>query len=192
MSKLRVLAALVVVALGLLAVWVAGTGRRSAPASDGDSPNSAYNFEAHDVLVRQMGPDGSLQYELEARHIAQLPSDGKIQAQDLIMRRDPPGSPPGSDLRWTLSALRAELPEAGGVLTLHGKVHAQGRPQNSRILWTFATEQLAFNPQTQDLSSDQPVAATWGGNTIQGSNLRANIKSGDVALNSQVHGTLAP
>ncbi len=81
MKKLRVLAAVMVVALALLAIWVAGTGPQAGgPAANaGDTSASAYDYEAHDVVVQQMGPDGALQYELEAKQITQLPRNGRFR-----------------------------------------------------------------------------------------------------------------
>jgi len=194
MKRLRTLAAVIVLALALLAVWVSGLGRRPGPATDSDSDAAAtaYDYEARDVVVRQMGPDGALQYEVEARQITQLPRNGQISARELVLRHDPPGSPPGGEHRWTITAEQADLPQEGGVVTLQGKVRAQGRPLNSQASVLLVTEQLAYGLDTQDLTSEAEVALVWGRNTLHGRALRANIKTGMVALESKVDGTLEP
>ncbi len=57
----------------------------------------------------------------------------------------------------------------------------------------LTTEQLSYNLTTQDVASESQVAVTWGrNNTLRGRGLRANIKSGDVALQSQANATLNP
>jgi LPS export ABC transporter protein LptC len=194
MKKLRVLAAVMVAALALLGIWVAGTGPRpdGAAADNADSPDSAYDYEAHDVVVRQMGPDGALQYELEARQISQLPRNGQISAQELVMHHDPAGSLPGGANRWTLTADRAVLPESGTAITLAGDVHAQGRPQNSQEQVVVLAEQVTYDLQTQDVSSDTPVDVTWGRSKFRSTDLRLNIKRGTINVESGSNGTFSP
>jgi LPS export ABC transporter protein LptC len=194
MNKLRLLAGLFVLLLGLAAVWLAGNADRgkTATTADADSGPSAYDYEARDVIVRQMGPDGKLQYQIEAEQITQLPKSGRIAATALVMHHEPPGAAPGGENRWTMTAESAELPAQGSVVTLQGRVRANGRPLKSNALVTLATEQLEYDLDSQKLSSDGDVSMTWGNNSGQGRRLRANIKTGVVALESQVHVTLNP
>jgi LPS export ABC transporter protein LptC len=193
MSKLRLGAVIFVVAVATLAIWVAGNGMRTGRSggATGEAPGSAYDYEASDVVVRQMGADGSLQYELSAKQITQQPQGGQITAQDLVMHRDPAGSEPGGPNRLTLRADRADLPEAGGVINLQGNVHAEGRPENSQALFSLATKQLAYNLETQDVSIDRPVDYSWGKSTFHCASLRMNIKLGTV-VQSKCNGTFVP
>jgi LPS export ABC transporter protein LptC len=191
MKKLRVLAAVALVAVAALAIWLAVSGPEpgGAAANNGDAAANSYDYEARDVIVRQMGPDGALQYELEAKQITQLPRDGHISAQQLVMRHDPAGSPPGGADRWTLTADRADLPEAGAAITLQGQVHAQGRRQNSQALVSMVTEQLTYNLDTQDVVTDKPVDLAWGSSRLRCGDLRMNIKRGTLSVESECNGT---
>ncbi len=191
--RLRLLGAAVVVGLAALAIWVAGTDSSTGPtAASEDEAGSTYDYEAHDVVVRQMGANGELQYEIEAKQVTQLPRNGRISAQELVMRHDPPGSPADGSKRWTLTADRADLPEVDGAITLEGDVQASGRPQDSRTLLTLQTDMLTYDLESQTIATDSVVELTAGGDKLTGRGLRANIKSGTVALESDVHGTLAP
>lgn len=191
--KLRLLGAAVVVALAALAIWVAGTGTSKGPTTTSEEEaGNTYDYEAQDVVVRQMGADGELQYEIEAKQVTQLPRNGRISAQELVMRHDPPGSPADGAERWTLTADRADLPELGGAITLEGDVQASGRPQDSRTLLTLQTDLLTYDLESRTLATDSVVELTAGRDKLTGRGLRANIKSGTVALESDVHGTLAP
>lgn len=194
MKKRYLLGAVFMVAVAALAVWLTRVGQPAAQAAgaEPESTDSAYDYDAHDVVVRQMGPDGALQYEVEAKQVTQQPRNGRITASDLVMHHDPAGTTPGGPRRWTLTAERADLPEDGDVISLQGKVHAQGRLQDKQAPVSMVSEQLDYNLTTQDLASDQAVKLTWAGGTVNGRKLRANIKSGDVALESEVHGTLSP
>jgi LPS export ABC transporter protein LptC len=181
---LRILGTIFVIALAGVAIWVAGTGTRSGSqrGNRSEAPTSAYDYEATDVRIQQMGADGTLQYELEARHIAQLPSNGQISAQDLVIHHDPAGSAPGTN-RLTLTAQRADLPESGDEITLQGAVHAQGRPQNSRALISLTTERIVYDMRTQDVVASKPVDFTRGGMRARCGSLRGNIKRGEFAMN---------
>jgi len=191
--KLRLLGAAVVVGLAVVAVWVAGTGTSTGPtAASEDEAGGTYDYEARDVVVRQMGADGELQYEIEAKQVTQLPRNGRISAEQLVMRHDPPGSPTGGAERWTLTADRADLPEIGGAITLQGNVRASGRAQDSRTPLVLQTDQLTYDLESQTLATDSSIELTSGNDRIRGQRLRANIKTSVVELESDVHGTLAP
>ncbi|MEO6081129.1 MAG: LPS export ABC transporter periplasmic protein LptC [Steroidobacteraceae bacterium] len=194
MKNLRVLATVMIVALAALAIWVAGIKPRAGGTAAGnpDTPGSAYDYDARDVLVRQMGPDGALQYELEAKQVTQQPGNGQISAQDLVMHHDPAGGAPDGANRWTLTASHANLPESGTAITLQGQVHAQGRPPNSRAQISVDTDLLTYNLETQDVSSDKPVDFSWGDSRFHCGNLRMNIKLGTLSVESECNATLAP
>lgn len=192
--KLRLLGAAVVVALAALAIWVAGTGTSKGPtAASEDEAGSTYDYEAHDVVVRQMGADGELQYEIEAKQVTQLPRNGRISAQELVMRHDPPGSPAGGTERWTLTADRADLPELGGAITLEGGVQASGRPKGSRSPLMLQTEKLTYDLESQIISTDSATEVTSGGDRLHTpKGLRANIKSSVLEIESEFNGTFVP
>ena len=188
-------ALLAILGLAIIAagtVWLirqdgAGTAADEGPARQ----STAYDYEARDVIVRQMGADGRLQYQLEAREITQLPDSGQISAVGLTMRHDPPGTAEGGAYRWTLTADRAELPPDGNAIQLSGQVRARGRLQGGTTDIRVATEQLQYDMDAQEVSSSGQVTLNWGCISLKGRNLRVNIKTSDVALESEVHGTCA-
>ncbi len=170
------------------------TSRQAEPAtsgSDADAAQVAYDYEAHDVVLRQMGPDGRLQFQIEARQITQLPASGRISAQGLTMYRDPPGTEPGGPNRWTLTADQGDLPAEGGVVTLAGNVRAWGIPVGSRVPVTFVTEHLQYDIATQELRSDDEVQVTWGANTTRTHGLRFNVRTSE-GLGSEINAILDP
>lgn len=194
MKRMRVLATIFVLAVAAIGIWVASTGVRKG-GTDGeksDAAGTAYDYVVRDVVVQQMGPDGTLQYEMSAKQITQQPENGQITATDPVMHRDPPGSPPAGPNRWTLSAVQAELPPAGEALTLRGSVRGQGRLENSQVTVSLATEKLSYNLQTQEVSTREPVDITWGGNSFRSGDVYVNIKSGVIEVDSKTHATLVP
>jgi LPS export ABC transporter protein LptC len=173
-------------------VWMARTQRlpeaESPLQQEANAP--AYAFEANDIQLQQMTADGALLYQVEARRVAQAPDDGRIDAADLTLHYDPPGAG-ATGHRWTVTADRAELPAAGNLLTLAGNVLARGTPAGSTRGSQLRTDRLRYDLATQDLGTDAAVEFVWGRNRLQGRGLRANIKQGSVAIESQVHGQLS-
>jgi LPS export ABC transporter protein LptC len=195
MKRLRVLATVFVVVVAGFGIWVASTGMRSGgTATDKrDTSGNAYDYVVRDVVVQQMGPDGTLQYEMSAKQINQQPENGLITALEPVIHRDPPGSAPGGPNRWTLRADQAELPQTGGTITLRGSVHGQGRLQNSqRALVSVATEELNYNLESQEFATRTQVHLTWGGNSFRGGDAYVNIKSGVIKVDSRTDAILVP
>ncbi|HTQ35558.1 MAG TPA: LPS export ABC transporter periplasmic protein LptC [Steroidobacteraceae bacterium] len=183
---------LVLLAIGAAALWYWRSGQPAQQASGGQTaqtPEVAYAYEAHDVVLRQMGPDGRQVFQVEAREITQLPDSGRVTAQGVTVYHDPPGTAVGGPNRWTLTADRGELPAEGGVITLAGRVRAHGIPVGGKEEVTLATEHLRYDPALQELSTDDEVALTMGGSSMQGRVMRANMRTSEVTLQSDVHGT---
>lgn len=189
----RWLLAVGVIGLVVAGAYVAGTrpsGTGTAKPTEADT--ATYAYEAHDVVLRQMDVDGALQYEFQAASITQLPRDGAIEARDLTLHYDPPGRQVDPDRRWTLTAAGAQLPENSDVVKLAGQVLVQGRVPQSPTPIRFQTEKLDYNLKTQALANDVPFELHWGGSQFSGRGLRANIKQGDVAVESQTNGKIVP
>lgn len=193
MKKLRAFAAVLLLGLVAVAVWLAGAGRDGQPEEPTmTDQEAAYDYEAVDVVVRQMGPDGRQVYQIDAQEITQLPRSGEISARGLVMLHDPPGTTPGGSSRLTLQAERALLPAEGGVVTLQGAVHASGRPEGSNLPLDLRAERLDYDMDQQILRSDEEVTVSWGGTSFRGRALRVNIRTGDWGYNGAIHATLAP
>lgn len=193
MRRWRWLLAVVVIGLVVAGAYVAGTrptGTGTAQPNEADA--ATYAYEAHDVVLRQMDADGALQYEFQAASITQLPRDGAIEAHDLTLHYDPPGGQVDPDRRWTLTASGAQLPENSDVVKLAGQVLVQGRAPQSPAPIRFQTEKLDYNLKTQALANEVPFELHWGGSRFSGRGLRANIKQGDVAVESQTNGKIVP
>ncbi|MEJ0098603.1 MAG: LPS export ABC transporter periplasmic protein LptC [Pseudomonadota bacterium] len=194
MKGWRVILLLVLLALGGFAFWYARTpGAAPSQAEQAsETPPVAYDYEAHNVVLHQMDATGRLAFQVEAKEVTQLPDSGRITARGVTMYHDPPGTEIGSRNRWTLTANNGELPAEGGIVTLSGNVRAHGIPINGNVEMTVTTEHLLYDPDMQELSSDDVVHLAWAGNTYSGKGMRANIRTSDVELKSDVHGTYNP
>lgn len=176
----RVAIVLLLLAAGGGAFWMSRSQTGDADTSVDDTAPVAYDYEANDVVLRQMGPDGRMAFQIEAKEITQLPDTGKVTARGVTLYHDPPDTEPGGPNRLTLTADRGELPVEGGVVTLTGKVRAHGVPKGKRAQMTIATESLRYDMATQELSTDDFFRLSMGGIHMQGRGLRANLKTSQV------------
>ncbi|HUG72793.1 MAG TPA: LPS export ABC transporter periplasmic protein LptC [Steroidobacteraceae bacterium] len=174
-----------------VAVWfrAGDTGPETAEAPGTDAE---FDFEAQGVVMRQMGADGRLQYEVVANRIVQLPDGGPVRASGLTLRHDPPGTAEGSENRWVVTAAEAELPAQGEILTLSGQVRAQGIPRGQNTPLELATEEITFNLSSQELYAKGDVEVNRGRNIIRGRGreLRANATTGELKVRYILDATL--
>jgi len=182
----RIFALLLLLALAGTAAWFWNVRQmeQAQSATVREAPQTAYDYEAHEVVMRQMDPEGRLAFQIEARQITQLPDSGRVTALDLTLYHDPPGTAVGGPNRWTLKADRGELPAEGGIVILTGHVRARGIPVDGRSALTIATQSLRYDMTTQELSSDEVVRFSRGDNGIQseGRGLRVNVRTGSLEL----------
>jgi LPS export ABC transporter protein LptC len=178
----RLILLLVLLAAGSAGYWILRSQPEPADAGE-DAAQVAYDYEANDVVMRQMDPDGRMAFQIEAKAITQLPDSGRVTARGLTMYHDPPGTEPGGPNRLTLTADSGELPAEGGVVTLTGNVRAHGIPKGKRTAMTITTERLRYDMTTQELStgSDEFFRLTMGGIRTQGKGLKANLRTSQIS-----------
>lgn len=153
-----------------------------------------YNFVASDVVVRQTGDDGRLQYRLEAARVEQRPADRQIAASDLTVHYEAADAGAGAvaGSQWKLTAARAMLPDDGRLLQLRGAVQVTGQPPAAAAPVTMLTESVDYDLLTQEITSAETIELRMGPQQLQGRGLHANIRLGTLQLESGVHGRIAP
>jgi LPS export ABC transporter protein LptC len=192
MKRVHWLLGVAVIAVLALAFMLGRGGSTPGDTSTHDEPATfQYNFVAHDVIVRQTGSDGKLQYRLEAERVEQRPEDKQISATNLTAHYDAPNAQ--ADLaanNWKLTADHAMLPDDGKLLQLRGAVRVTGQPPASSAPVTLATNSLDYDMQTQEITSHEIVDVQMGEQRLQGTGLQANIRLGTLRLETQVHGDI--
>lgn len=192
MRKLLLLVLLLAVIAA--ALWFGGAGR-STPATataDGTPEGARFDFELQGVQLRQLDARGQLRYEVLAERIVQLPDGGALQATELILNHDPPGTVEGSDRRVVLTAAEGEMPASGDLVRLAGNVTAEGRPADSSWPLRLETPGLEYDLADQQATAPGDVVLTRCQSRVQGRGLHANFAAGTLTLESSVHGTYLP
>lgn len=184
----------------LALAFVLGRGGSTPGASSAreETPTFKYAFVAHDVVVRQTGNDGKLQYQIEAERVEQRPEDNQVSATNLTAHYETPNETPEARAlpadtgNWKLTADNATLPEDGRLLQLRGTVQVSGQPAAASAPVTIATNSLDYDTQTQEITSREIVDMHMGEQQLQGLGLQANIRLGTLRLETQVHGSIKP
>jgi LPS export ABC transporter protein LptC len=172
------------------AAWFAMDRQRARPAAgDSREARSSFDFEAEDVILRQMDATGRLQYEVTARRIAQHSDSGAIEASGVTVHHDPRDATPGGPGRWTLTAPAAQLPEGGGSVSLSGGVVAKGVPPGRSNPVQRTADRLHYDLSSEEFTTDVPVELVMGRYRATGGLLRGNVATNEWALESGVHGT---
>jgi len=187
----RLIILLLLLAGAAAAFWFGRGGNENRAGDDQGTSQVAYDYEAREVVLRQMGPDGRLAFQIEARQITQLPDSGRITAEGLKLHHDPSGTEPGGPNRWTLTADRGDLPAEGGIIIFEGNVRAEGIPVGSRTKVTFAAAHLQYDMDKQELCSNDQVQLTRGSNVMSSRGLCFNIRTNEV-FGSEANAILAP
>lgn len=175
---------LIVLALAFLLGQEGKTpGTRSETASNAGD----FGFAARDARVIQTADDGSPLYTVDANRVEQDPDSGDVTAQQLTLRYE------ADQARgWTLTAREAHLPGGSSLLHLQGDVRVAGVPAGSAIPARIETAQLDYDTRRQDVRTRDDVRIDWGRQRLEARGMTANLKQGQLALESKVHARFLP
>jgi LPS export ABC transporter protein LptC len=185
--KGRLLAALGVAAVLGLAFLLGREGQTPGRHQEGAGQPVDFGYVALDTDVVQTGDDGKPLYTLSAARIEQVPGSGDVGARTLTLHYAPDATQ-----QWTLAAREALLPGGGSLLHLMGDVQVRGRPPGSALVALINTQRLDYDTRSQDVSTRDDVRITWGGQQLDARGLTANLKQGQLSLESKVHGRFSP
>jgi len=143
-------------------------------------------FAATDAVLIQTGDNGEPLYTLHATHISQPQTGQPIEVTDPDFTDQV-----DADNRWSVHALRGELPPAADHVELYGNVNARGERGGLAPL-LLHTEQLGFDMPTQIINTSEPVAADWGKAHLTSQGLQADLKTHNLVLQADVHGQITP
>ena len=182
----RVLVLLALLALTVGIVLLSAPQRESgAPAAPG-GPLHDPGYSALQARLIQTGADGRPLYTLDAAQIQQQPNQGTVEMQQVKLGfRDVSGH------EWTGSAAHGELAQNSGVVRLDGDVHIFGILPGTNDPAQIISEHLAYNTNTQVVTTRDPVTLLTSGRKLNAIGLVASLKDRRLQLESAVHGTFS-
>lgn len=185
--KGHLLAGLGVLVILALAFLLGREGRTPGTRAETTSNGSDFGYIAQDAHVIQTAEDGSPLYIVDARSVAQDPDNGDVSAQQLTLRYA------ADDTRhWTLTAREARLPGGSSLLHLQGDVEVTGIPSGSSVAARIQTARLDYDTRSQNVRTRDDVRIDWGRQQLDARGLTANLKQGQLALESKVHARFHP
>jgi LPS export ABC transporter protein LptC len=180
----RLTAIVALVVLIIVVVVISAPQREIAAPTPAGAPAHDPGYSARDAYLVQTGRDGRPIYSLDATEIQQLPDQGTIDlAQVRLVVRDADGNV------WNARGDRGQLGQNSGVVQLSGAVRLSGLVPGSSDAAELLSEQLSFDTNSQIATTAEAVTLLMSGRELQAFGLMANLKNGQVQLESDVHGS---
>ena len=172
---------LFLVPLAVLIVSSACSSRSKISLIDETTKTShAPTFNAQDAEIIQTGVNGQRQYQIRAANIYQKFDDGEISLTQLELQFTDDQS-----RVWKLSAEHGSMPQNTKGILFKGNVKLQGTVE-------LGTEQLSFNYMTRIAYTPTTVHLNISGQSLGAAAMQANLKTGQIKLESKVNGHFTP
>jgi lipopolysaccharide export system protein LptC len=192
MKIYRVMAALALIALIGGFVLLGGQHEHSpspSPVITREIPQEPDGYAAKDARLVQTGPDGRPLYIVEAEHMQQHPGLGTVDMEQVqVGFHDDTGN------LWQATGNHGVLGQTTGQVDLAGNVHAYGLLPGTQNEANLNTEHLHVDTQAQKVRTQDPVTMVTSDqhNQVHSLGLYADLKTGHVVLESNVHGVYLP
>jgi LPS export ABC transporter protein LptC len=183
----RVLAVVAFVALIIGVIVLSGGEREVAAPSVVEGPPTDPGYAAKKARLVQTGPDGTPLYTIDAQEVQQLPAQDTVDLHQVVL-----GFKDSAGDEWTATARHGEVAQNSGLVKLDGAVHATGVLPGTAEPADITTEHLAFDTNTQIVTTRDPVTLIMSGRKLDAEGMVANLKERHVQLESAVHGTYRP
>jgi LPS export ABC transporter protein LptC len=181
----RLLIGLAVVALIIGVLIFSQSGGSSLAPKTTDTTADVPGYSARNARVVETGDDGRPQYTLDARVVRQRANDSRVQLEAPRMT-----FLASDGTTWHLVARAGQIQEDGSNVDLFGDVLLNGSVQERPA--SLSTSILSFDTKTELARTHAPVVFEFNGGQLAGTGLLANLKDGNVRLESRVHGTFPP
>jgi LPS export ABC transporter protein LptC len=132
------------------------------------------------------GPDGTLLYEIQAKHAEQQGED-KIAFTDVLINYSPE-----SDVPWILDADSALISERERLVRLSGHVRAISSEGFSGNETEIRTEYLELDPESYVATTQERVQIRVGARSLTATGMLASLKENQLELQSNVNGKFVP
>lgn len=190
-----------VIAVVAAAYFIGRTGRGIDAIDDAAQRTPDPGYAAYDAEIIETGYDGRERYRLNAKVIRQQTEAGTIELESLVMNYHPGAQariagesrPAAADKEvWHLSSDRGLVRADGDDVQLQGNVRVTSSTPDSGMPLSFTTTELRINTPTEFIETQAPVKFISSGYELNAKGLTADLKTGTLRLESEVHGQFAP
>jgi lipopolysaccharide export system protein LptC len=153
-------------------------------AADVDAVHRGYYLKSARILGTS--EDGSLLYEIQAKHAEQR-GDSEIAFTDVLINYSP-----ASDVPWIVNADSALIHQDERLVRLSGHVRAVSSDGFSGNDTEIRTEYLELDPESYVAETDQRVQIRIGARSLTATGMLASLKENQLELKSNVNGKFVP
>ena len=184
MKRPLILSALLAGVAGFAALTVWQLRRDPTPPPPGPTRS---DYILHEFELTSLDSEGKESFSVAAPYLERDPG-----GKSLTMRQPRFSFPDREEGRWQAKSDSAWVAEKGVEVRLLEKVEMVGPPSPRGEQTRFSTRRLQIFPK-QDLAlSEDPVTVTRADSILQGTGLRADMKSKKISLLANVKGRYAP
>lgn len=173
---------LTVAVLAGLAVWELRPQQKLQPATSSRSDYILENFE-----LTTLDENGEESFSVKAPHLERDP-----KGKSLTIKLPQFSFPDEDGGRWLATSNLAWVAEKGVEVRLIDKVDMLGPPSPLGERTRFNTAQLQIFPKQDLAQSQDQVTVTRADSILQGTGMRANMKTHHIQLLANVKGRYAP
>ena len=162
--------------------------RSNAPTDDDELPfdSAHHGYYLKQARILGTGEDGSLLYEIEAKHAEQL-EDGHIEFSEVRIRYSP-----DSDVPWVVNADEATLRDGNPNITLRGHVQIVNDGVPAEENTEIRTQYLELDARQFIAETNDRVQIRIGERSLTATGMLASLNDDRIELKSNVRGKIAP
>ncbi|HEX9706232.1 MAG TPA: LPS export ABC transporter periplasmic protein LptC [Steroidobacteraceae bacterium] len=139
------------------------------------------------VDLEEFGADGALRIGLQSISAIEDPASGVVRLADVAVDYHAP-----TGKRWHLTAAEARVPPGGRVVEFEGDVHLRGEPGEDARAAELETARMTLDTVSETAQTKSPVELALGMHRIKALGMRADLKAGNLRLESDVNGHFTP
>jgi LPS export ABC transporter protein LptC len=139
------------------------------------------------VDLEEFGTDGALRIGLQSISANEDPSNGVVRLADVAVDYHAP-----TGKLWHLTAGEARVPPGGGVVEFEGDVRLRGEPGEDAHAAELETARMTLDTVGETAQTKSPVTLVFGLHRINALGMRADLKAGNLRLESDVNGHFTP
>ena len=158
---------------------------REAAATPEDIQRPGYFLTG--VQLEEFGTDGRLRIGLESKTANEDPASGIVKLAEVAVDYHVP-----TGRRWTLTSAQARVPPGGRVIEFEGDVRLNGTPGESAQRAELRTARLQLDTDSETAHTKSAVELSFGPHRMQAQGMHADLKQGNLRLESDVNGIFTP
>ena len=139
------------------------------------------------VVLEEFGKDGKLRIGLESKSADEDPASGIVRLAEVAVDYHAP-----TGRRWQLTSAEARVPSSGGAIEFLGNVRLNGTPGEGAALAELLTDRLQLDTEAETAQTKSAVELAFGSHRMHAEGMHADLKTGNLRLESKVNGLFNP